>query len=52
VICRQPVETGDGKVSIEMAIQCEAADDACEELSRAFEGLNQKMIDEALRRSQ
>jgi hypothetical protein len=50
VVCRQPVEAG-GKVSIDMAIQCEASDDSCAELAGAFESLNQKMIEDALRQA-
>ncbi len=45
VVCRQPVEDG-GKLRMDMGIQCEASDDECERLARAFESLNQKMLKE------
>jgi hypothetical protein len=34
-----------------MGIQCEASDDSCAELARAFESLNEKMIEDALRQA-
>jgi hypothetical protein len=45
VVCRQPVEDG-GKLRMDMGIQCEASDDECERLARAFEDFNQKMLKE------
>ena len=49
VVCRQPVEDGD-KPRIEMSILCEASDEECERLARAFEDLNRRMLKDAERR--
>lgn len=49
VVCREPVEEG-GKLRLEMGIQCDASDDACEALARGFESLNQKMLKELERK--
>jgi hypothetical protein len=49
-VCRQPVEDG-GKLRIEMGVQCEAPDDECERLVRAFESLNEKMLKDAERQA-
>ena len=48
VVCRQPVEEGD-KPRIDMGIVCEASDEACERLARAFEDLNRRMLEKAER---
>jgi hypothetical protein len=42
-ICREPVEEG-GKLRIDMGVQCEASEEECERLVRAFEDLNRKML--------
>ena len=44
-VCREPVEEN-GKLRMDMGVQCEASDEACEELVRGFEALNQKMLKE------
>jgi hypothetical protein len=46
VVCRQPLEDA-GKLRIDMGVQCEAPDEECEKLVRAFESLNQKMLKDA-----
>jgi len=46
VVCREPVEEG-GKLRIDMGVQCEASEEECERLVRAFETLNQKMLEDA-----
>ena len=46
VVCRQPVEDG-GKLRIDMGVQCEASEEECERLVRAFDALNQKMLKDA-----
>jgi hypothetical protein len=45
VICRQPVDD-DGKLRMDMGIQCEASNEECERLTRAFEDLNRNMLKE------
>jgi hypothetical protein len=45
VVCRRPVEEA-GKVRLEMAVQCDAAEAKCEELVRGFEELNLQMLQE------
>jgi hypothetical protein len=49
VVCRQPVEDG-GKLRIDMEILCEASDEECERLARAFEDLNRRMLQDAKRK--
>jgi hypothetical protein len=45
VVCRRPVEEG-GKLRLEMNVQCNAAEAACERLVQGFEELNTQMLKE------
>ena len=44
VVCRRPVPEGSG-LTLEMNIQCNAPEAACQKLLRDFQDLNQRMIE-------
>jgi hypothetical protein len=50
VVCRRPVEDG-AELRLEMHVACNAAEAECQKLVKAFQELNQRMLQE-LRRQQ
>jgi hypothetical protein len=44
-VCRRPVQDG-GQMRLEMNVQCNAAEAECQKLVKAFQELNQRMMQE------